>query len=89
MLVHGKYKCFVMQMLYVCELGASCGIPQSCVLYGIQFVNAGRTCKGRPYGRGILQSRSHYCLICSHACLLLFSPVIPNVGPTPHWGEIQ
>ena len=27
----------------------------------------------RPYGRGILQSRSHDCLIGSHECLLLFT----------------
>ena len=26
------------------------------------------------YGRGILQSRSHNCLIGSHECLLLFTP---------------
>ena len=28
----------------------------------------------RPYGRGILQSRSHNCLVGSHECLLLFTP---------------
>ena len=28
----------------------------------LQFVNAGRRCKRRPYRRGILQSRSHDCL---------------------------
>ena len=28
----------------------------------------------RAYGRGILQSRSHDCLIGSHECLLLFTP---------------
>ena len=38
------------------------------------FVNAGRGCKRRPYGRGILQSRSHDCIIGSHECLLLFIP---------------
>ena len=27
MLVYGKYECFVMQMLYVCVLCASCGDP--------------------------------------------------------------
>ena len=26
-----------------------------------------------PYGRGILQSRSHNCLVGSHECLLLFT----------------
>ena len=28
----------------------------------------------RPYGRGIPQSRSHACVMRSHACLLLFIP---------------
>ena len=28
----------------------------------------------RPYGRGILQSRSHNCLVGSHECLFLFTP---------------
>ena len=30
--------------------------------------------KGGPYGIGILQSRSHDCLIGSYECLLLFAP---------------
>ena len=38
------------------------------------FLDAGRECKRRPYGRGILQSRPHDCLIGSHECLLLFTP---------------
>ena len=58
-LVYGKYDCFVMQMLYVCVLCASCGSYQCCILHDLQFVNAGRGCKRRPYGIGILQSRSH------------------------------
>ena len=64
MLVYGKYECFVMQMLYVCVLCVSC------MLHDLQLVNAGRGCKKRPYGRGILLSRSHDC----HECLLLFTP---------------
>ena len=33
-----------------------------------------------PYGRGILQSRSHDCLIGSHECLLLLPhPVAVSV----------
>ena len=74
MLVYGKYECFVMQMLYVCVLYASCGSYQCCILHDLQFVNAGRGCKRRPYGRCILQSRSHDCFIDSHECLLLFIP---------------
>ena len=55
----------------ICALCTSCGSPQCCVLHDIQFVNAGRGCK-RPYGRDILQSRSHDCLVGNHACLILF-----------------
>ena len=47
---------------------------QCCILHDLQFVNAGRGCKRRPYGRGILQSRSHDYLIGRHECLLLFTP---------------
>ena len=44
MLVYGERECFVMQMLYVCVLCASCGSSQCCVLHDLQFVNAGRGC---------------------------------------------
>ena len=33
MIVYGKCECFVMQMLYVCGLCASCGSSQCCVLH--------------------------------------------------------
>ena len=54
MLVYGECECFVMQMLYVCVLCASCGSSQCCVLHDLQFVNAGRAYQRQPYGRGIL-----------------------------------
>ena len=75
MLVYGKYECFVMQMLYVCVLCASCGSSQCCIIHDLQFVfvNAGLGCKSRPYGGGILQNRSYDCLIGSHEFLLLFT----------------
>ena len=73
MLVYVKYECFVVQMLYVCVLCASCGSSQCCILHDLQFVNTGRGCKRRSYGRGILQSRSYDCLIGSHECLLLLT----------------
>ena len=73
MLVYGKYECFVMQMLYVCVLCASCVSSQCCILHDFQFVNAGRECKRRPYGIGILQSQAHDCLIGNDECLLLFT----------------
>ena len=69
----GSMSFFVMQMLYVCVLCASCGSSQSCILRNLQFANAGRRCKRLPYGRGILQSRSRDCFIGSHECLLLFT----------------
>ena len=69
-LVYGKYECFVMQMLYVCVVCASCDSPQCCcIMHYFQLVNDGRECKGRPYRGDILQS-----LIGSHACFLLFAP---------------
>ena len=49
MLVYGECECFVMQMLYVCVLCASCGSSQCCVLHDLQFGNAGRGCNRRPY----------------------------------------
>ena len=55
MIVYGEYECFVMQMLYVCVLCASCGRSQCGILYDLQFVNAGRGCKRQPYGRGSIQ----------------------------------
>ena len=64
MFVYGKYECFVMQMLYVCVLCASCSSYQCCVLHDLQFVED---------ARDILQSRSHDCLVGSHECLLLFT----------------
>ena len=51
MLVYGECECFVMQMLYVCVLCASCGSSQFCVLHDLQFVDAGRGCNRRPYRR--------------------------------------
>ena len=53
--VYEKYECFV-QMLYVCVLWACCGSYQCCILHDLQFGNAGRRWKRRPYGRGILQT---------------------------------
>ena len=35
MLVYGKYECFVMHMLYVCVLCASCGSSQCCILHDL------------------------------------------------------
>ena len=37
MLVYGECECFVMQMLYVCVLCASCGSSQCCVLHDLQI----------------------------------------------------
>ena len=35
------------------------------------LLKAGRGCKRRPYGSGILQSRYHDCLVGSHECWAL------------------
>ena len=43
----------------------------SCV-HHVAVVDAGRGCKRQPYGRGILQSWSHNCLVCNNECLLKF-----------------
>ena len=42
MLVYGKCECLVMQILYVCDLCASCGSSQRRVLHDLQCVNASR-----------------------------------------------
>ena len=76
MLGHGKYECFVMHMLYVCVLCAFYDSSQCGIMHDLQFLNAGQGYKRRPYGRGILQSRSHDSLIGSHECLLLFFPIL-------------
>ena len=70
--MYGKCECFVMQMLYVCVLCASYDSLQGSVLNDLQFVNAGRGCKRRPYGRGILQTRSHDYFIDSRASLSVY-----------------
>ena len=67
MLVYGRYGCFVMHTCPVCIIGSP---------HDLQFVNVGGGCKGQLYGRGILQSQSIDCLICSHECLLLFAPML-------------
>ena len=56
-----------------CCMFVSCVHPVAVLNADLQFVNASRGCKWRPYGIGILQSWSHNCLIDSHECLLLLS----------------
>ena len=48
MLVYGECECFVMQMLYVCVLCASCGSSQCCVLHDLQFVHHHLSTKTKP-----------------------------------------
>ena len=45
-----------MQM-YVCVLCVSCSSSQCCIMHDLQFVNAGRGSKRRPYGRSMLVER--------------------------------
>ena len=42
MLVYRKYECFVMQMVFVCVLCASCDSFQCCILHDLQFVEDAR-----------------------------------------------
>ena len=80
MIVYRKYEYFVMQMLYVCVLCSSCNSSQCCILHDLQFVNARRGGKRRPYGSGILQSWSHDSLICIQECLFILPhPVAVSV----------
>ena len=72
-LVYGKCECFVMQILYVCVLCASCDSLQCYVLHYLQFVNANPGCKRLPNARDILQSRSNDCLVGRHEYLQLFT----------------
>ena len=79
MLVYGECECFVMQMLYVCVLGASCGSSQCCVLHDLQFVNAGRGCNRRPCRRGILQRL--FCFVqaktlCRYGCMYFLAALV-------------
>ena len=68
MLVYGECECFVMQMLYVCVLCASCGSSQCCVLHDLQFVNAGRGCNRlqttHPTSGGAVTVVSSCCANC-------------------------
>ena len=50
-----------------------------CILWQFSMLRSAwlsvcRGCNRWPYGRGILQSWSHNCLVGSHECLLLFTP---------------
>ena len=47
-----------------------------CMTCSLLIFNAGRGCKRRPYGSGILQNRSHDCFVSSNDCLLLFPQAV-------------
>ena len=54
----GKYECFVIQMLYVCVLCASCVSSQCCVLHDLQFVDLSSEIYNRPITKGISSCRN-------------------------------
>ena len=54
MLVYGECECFVMQMLYVCVLCASCGSSQCCVLHDLSMSSFFG-------GMGTMLSNVHMC----------------------------
>ena len=67
-------------------LCASCGSSQHCILHDLQFVDAGRGCKRRPYGRGILQNRSHDCLIGSLCRFIVLKALLISSANIVHAG---
>ena len=67
--------------LYCGAVGARVGVRAfrhaDIILHDLQFVNnAGWGCKKRPYGRGILQSRSHDYLVGIHECLIMLPHLV-------------
>ena len=65
----GSMSVFVMQMLYVCVLCASCDSYQCCILHDLQFVNAGRGHKRRhmedAYSRASLMTALYVAMSVS------------------------
>ena len=77
-------RCSCMESMIVsscrCCMFVSCVHPVAvlnicCILHDLQFVNAGQGCQRQPYGRGILQSRSHDCFIDMSVSFCLPHPV--------------
>ena len=66
MLVYGKYKCFVIQMLYVCVLCASCGSSQCCMTCSLLMLVEDE--------RGILRSGLMTAFQAAMSVSLLFTP---------------
>ena len=71
----------VMHMLYIGVLCAFCGSSQCYILHDLQFVNAGRGCRRRPYGRRMLQSRSNDCIVqvkalCRYGCMYFLAALV-------------
>ena len=77
MLVYGKGECFVMQLLYVCVLCASCGSSQCCVLHDLQLLTVLRVamsvsfCLPHPVAvsafmicRGLCACTEMVCAVC-------------------------
>ena len=54
MLVYGKCECFVVQMLYVCVLCASCDSSQFCVLHDLLVEDARGNHTEEAYSRASL-----------------------------------
>ena len=81
-----------MQMLYVFDLCASCGSSQCCILHDLQFLNASRGCKRRPYGRGILQSWSNDCIlimdVVNHSAVLIASQLAVYCVFQIHYSDV-
>ena len=74
MLVYGKCECFIMQMLYVCVHLVAVFNAAFCMTCSLSMLV--KDARG-DHERGILQSRSHDCLVGSHE-YLLFTPSCCN-----------
>ena len=69
MLVYGECECFVMQMVYVCVLCASCGSSQCCVLHDLQRATLSQLRSGHckllnSYKKRLKQTDSLSCPDC-------------------------
>ena len=90
MLVYGKYGCFVMQMLYVRVLCASCGSSQCCILHEFVKLMLVRICMNiktvhifvfkvfYTYSCGLRNFDNLLDIFCNHICFS--SPMIGNLS---------
>ena len=74
MLVYGKCECFVKQMLYECDFCVSSGSCQCCVLYDLNLLMLVEDSRGDDMEEAYFRADLMTAFLCSHECLLLFTP---------------